>query len=83
MKHIYVDFSRGESIHRIEVGYDSDEDIAALHLTEGERAILEDVSLGVQGILHTEQRDGERYWYAIPDWTTRQNYDDTPYQQAS
>jgi hypothetical protein len=83
MKHIYVDFSRGESLRRIEIGYESEADITALHLVEGETAILEDISLGVQGIVHQEQRNGEPYWYAIPDWATRQDYDDRPYQAAS
>ncbi len=83
MKHVYVDFSRGESLQRIEIGYASEDNVADLHLNEGEHVVLEDVSLGVQGIVHAEQRDGEPYWYAIPDWATRQDYDDTSYQHAS
>lgn len=79
MKAIYIDFSRGESLQRVEVGYESDPDIVALHLQEGEHAWLHDISLGVEGELRVERRDGERYWYALPDWRTRQDYDDTPY----
>lgn len=83
MKHVYVDFSRGEDLDRIEIGYASEEDIVSLHLVEGEQVLLEDISLGVLGIAHAEQRDGESYWYALADWSTRLDYDDSAYQHAS
>jgi len=78
MQRIYVDFSRGESPDRVEVGFADIWQLQSVDLREGEHVIVHDSSLEVEGALHQEIRLGKRYWFAIPDWTTRQDTDDIP-----
>ncbi len=76
MQRIYVDFSRGLSAKRIEVGFADSWQLQNAHLQEGERVILYDSTLEVEGILHQEIAQEKPYWYADGDWATQKNYED-------
>ena len=75
MQRIYVDFSRGLSPDRVEVGFADNWQLEGIDLREGERVILYDSSLEVEGVLHQEKDQGKPYWYADADWATQKNYD--------
>jgi hypothetical protein len=74
MQHIYVDFNRGTSPDRIEVGYGDEAMLQGVVLREGERVVLHDDMLEVEGVLHHEADSyGKPYWFALADWTTRRD----------
>ncbi len=77
MKRVFVDFGRG-------IGDEVDLLMTArpnvgLSLQEGERVVLYDSSLEVEAVAHQGvSPQGEPYWYALPDWTTSKDLDETP-----
>ena len=78
MKRLYVDFGKGIG-DQIDIAFAGEGELAGMTLCEGERVVLYDSSLEVQAIAHEDRGDGRSYWYALPDWTTKQDYDITPY----
>ena len=77
MQRIFVDFGRGigDAIDLLMTARPN----VGLTLREGERIILYDSSLEVEGIAHQDVTDqGESYWYALPDWATQKDLDVTP-----
>lgn len=82
MQRMFVDFGRGidEAIDLLMTARPN----VGVTVQEGERIILFDSSLEVEGIAHqgfTPQ--GEAYWYAIPDWTTSKDLNATPSLQQA
>ncbi len=78
MQHIPVDFSRVLEPDRVEVGFADSWQLRGFQLREGDRVILHETGLEVEGILYKETRQGQPYWFAIPDWATREDVDVTP-----
>jgi hypothetical protein len=81
MQNITVDFSRVLADNRIEVGFADDPMLGERTFYQGERVLLQETGLEVEGVLHSETRFGKLYWYAIPDWTTRKDEDVVPFLQ--
>jgi hypothetical protein len=77
MQRVFVDFGRG-----IDDGVDlllAARPNVGIRVQEGERIILYDSSLEVEGIAHQGiTAYGEPYWYAIPDWATSKDVDEVP-----
>lgn len=78
MQRISVDFSRGESPERIEVGFGDSWQSKNVALREGEQVILYDSSLEVHGVLYQEIRLGKPYWFAMPALDARSVTTDAP-----
>jgi len=83
MQHIVVDFSRVLADDRVEVGFADESSLCGYTLHEGERVVLYETGLEVEGVLQQETRLEKSYWYAIPDWAIRKDTDVTPHLQAS
>jgi len=77
MQRVFVDYGRGTD-DEIPLLLTSSAN-AGVCVTEGERVLLYDDSLEVEGVVHqgTNAR-GISYWYANPDWTTRRDLEDSP-----
>jgi hypothetical protein len=77
MQRIFVDFGRGtdDAIDLLMTARPN----VGITLQEGERVILYDSSLEVEGAAHQgTAMQGQTYWYALPDWATSKDLDVTP-----
>jgi hypothetical protein len=82
MQRVFVDYGRGIG-NEIPLLLTSSAN-ATVHVTEGERVLLFDDSLEVEGVVHQGTNPlGIAYWYAIPDWATRHDIADNPAQTTS
>jgi len=72
MQRIFVDFGRGlgENVDMLTTAQPNQ----SVTLHEGERVILYDSSLEVQGDIHkAHTQDSQRFWVATPDWATQRD----------
>lgn len=77
LQRVFVDFGRGSG-KEISLLLTSRFN-AGVTVTKGEHIILYDDSLEVEGVVHQGTNAlGRTYWYALPDWSTQKDLDNTP-----
>ncbi len=77
MKHLFVDFGRGIEEH-VDLLPTSLFNVG-ITVEENERVVLYDDTIEVEAVVHQGVNSlGCSYWYAVPEWTTQQEFDITP-----